>query len=123
MSALQLELTSNSSNATVGGQLYAQLTGASGSPSLLYTLPPSGTGAQPLTNGWAIKNFQVFLFAFELLSTIGYGEIAPKTSGGRLWLCLYSLVRAERSTPPPPPPPATYPPGPFSLPSRWRVSA
>lgn len=43
-------------------------------------------------NNWAFKSFSSFLFSFELLTTIGYGEIAPKTVGGRLWLCLYSLL-------------------------------
>ena len=45
-----------------------------------------------VTNEWDYKGFSAFLFSFELLSTIGYGEISPKTVGGRLWLCLYSLI-------------------------------
>ena len=45
-----------------------------------------------VTNEWDLVGFSTFLFSFELLTTIGYGEIAPKTVGGRLWLCLYSLL-------------------------------
>jgi hypothetical protein len=45
-----------------------------------------------VTNMWDYDGFSAFLFSFELLTTIGYGEISPKTVGGRLWLCLYSLL-------------------------------
>ena len=38
------------------------------------------------------------LFAFELVTTIGYGTYAPKTSGGRLFLVLCSLVGIPAAT-------------------------
>jgi hypothetical protein len=50
------------------------------------------TAPGQVKNGWGFDSFSSFLFSFELLSTIGYGEIAPKTVGGRLWLCVFSLL-------------------------------
>lgn len=42
---------------------------------------------------WGYTSYKSFLFAFTIITTIGYGEISPKTIGGRLWLCAYAVVR------------------------------
>ena len=92
----QMTNATAASNTVMGAALYQQLIGNGPNTqaySLQYTLPaPYSSNGTPLPNGWSISNFQAFLFSFELLSTIGYGEIAPRTAGGRLWLCLFSLL-------------------------------
>lgn len=40
---------------------------------------------------WGFTSYHSFLFSFTLITTIGYGEITPKTVGGRLWLCAYAI--------------------------------
>ena len=82
MYALQAQLTNASLavNTTAGGALYSSLVSN-------YLSNPSG-----VSNSWTMQGYQSFLFSFELLTTIGYGEIAPKTIAGRLWLCLFSLL-------------------------------
>lgn len=97
MNVLQAQLTSNTSNPTQGTLLYQVLLGNSpwtDGKGLQFSMPPPyQSNGDPIANGWALNDFQGFLFSFELLSTIGYGEIAPKSQGGQLWLCLFSLVR------------------------------
>ena len=80
--ALEVQLTNATlaANVSVGSDLYNTLVGN-------YVLAPSS-----VSNGWDFHSFSAFLFSFELITTIGYGEIAPKTIGGRLWLCLYSFL-------------------------------
>ena len=41
---------------------------------------------------WGLHSYRAFLFSFTIITTIGYGEIAPKTAGGRIWLCAYSII-------------------------------
>ena len=48
------------------------------------------------TGGWSL--FMSSLFAFELVTTIGYGTHAPETLGGRLFLIVYSLVGIPAAT-------------------------
>lgn len=38
------------------------------------------------------KEHHAFFFAFELLSTIGYGDIAPTTLGGRVFTVCFALL-------------------------------
>ena len=76
MAQLQGQLNSTAA----GNGLYSELLGN-------YVADPT-----TLTNPWLWGSFRVFLFSFELITTIGYGECAPKTLGGRLCLCLYSFI-------------------------------
>ena len=82
INALQAQLTNQSvaGNVTTGAALYNTLVGN-------YVTPASG-----VTNSWDFHAFSAFLFSFELITTIGYGEIAPKTVGGRLWACIFSFL-------------------------------
>ena len=41
---------------------------------------------------WGVSNSNSFLFAFTIVSTIGYGNFAPVTDGGKLFLMVYALV-------------------------------
>ena len=83
----------NSTYATFMFQLQVELNSTSAGSALYSTLVENYI-ADPTTlrNAWLWDSFRVFLFSFELITTIGYGEVAPKTLGGRLWLCLYSIV-------------------------------
>ena len=97
----QLTNATLAANVSVGSDLYNTLVNN-------YVLDPSA-----VSNSWDFHSFSAFLFSFELITTIGafgwhtrahavppltrpaspgYGEIAPKTIGGRLWLCLYSFL-------------------------------
>ncbi len=48
------------------------------------------------TGGWSF--FMSSLFAFELVTTIGYGTHAPVTLGGRLFLVVYTLIGIPAAT-------------------------
>jgi hypothetical protein len=41
---------------------------------------------------WSFPNQDTFLFAFSVISTIGYGNIAPVTVGGKWFTIIYSLL-------------------------------
>ena len=41
---------------------------------------------------WGFPNYHTFYFAFSIISTIGYGNIVPSTSGGKLFTIVYALV-------------------------------
>jgi hypothetical protein len=41
---------------------------------------------------WSFPNQDTFLFAFSVISTIGYGNIAPATTGGKWFTIIYALI-------------------------------
>lgn len=41
---------------------------------------------------WSFPNQDTFLFAFSVISTIGYGNIAPETDGGKWFTIIYALL-------------------------------
>ena len=45
-----------------------------------------------LNDPWNPLGSSVYLFAFTIVSTIGYGTFAPKTPGGQLFTIFYALV-------------------------------
>lgn len=45
-----------------------------------------------LTDVWSPTSASVYLFAFTIVSTIGYGTFAPKTPGGQVFTIFYALV-------------------------------
>ena len=46
-----------------------------------------------LVDVWGPMTNTLYLFAFTLVSTIGYGTFAPKTAGGQIFTIFYALVR------------------------------
>ena len=44
---------------------------------------------------WSPFGNPLYLFAFTIVSTIGYGSFAPKTPGGQIFTVFYALVRVE----------------------------
>jgi hypothetical protein len=50
--------------------------------------------SDPLTliDVWAPNSNTVYLFAFTIVSTIGYGTFAPKTPGGQIFTIFYALI-------------------------------
>lgn len=47
-----------------------------------------------LVDVWGPTTDTLYLFAFTIVSTIGYGTFAPKTAGGQIFTIFYALVRA-----------------------------
>ena len=47
-----------------------------------------------LVDVWGPTTNTLYLFAFTIVSTIGYGTFAPKTAGGQIFTIFYALVRA-----------------------------
>ena len=45
-----------------------------------------------LNDPWSPMGSSVYLFAFTIVSTIGYGTFAPKTPGGQIFTIFYALV-------------------------------
>ena len=41
---------------------------------------------------WGVWNSNSALFVFTIVSTIGYGNFAPVTNGGKLFLMVYALI-------------------------------
>ena len=41
---------------------------------------------------WGVWNSNSALFVFTIVSTIGYGNFAPATNGGKLFLMVYALI-------------------------------
>lgn len=56
-----------------------------------YTGDPRGQEEED-HNNWSLKDHHSYLFAFTVSSTIGYGNIAPVTSGGKVFLMLFGLI-------------------------------
>ena len=46
-----------------------------------------------LVDVWGPLTNTLYLFAFTIVSTIGYGTFAPKTAGGQIFTIFYALVR------------------------------
>ena len=46
-----------------------------------------------LVDVWGPTTNTLYLFAFTIVSTIGYGTFAPKTAGGQIFTIFYALVR------------------------------
>ena len=53
--------------------------------------PPAPAAAED-AKMWSFPNQDTFLFAFSVISTIGYGNIAPTTVGGKWFTIIYSLL-------------------------------
>jgi hypothetical protein len=47
-----------------------------------------------LVDVWGPTTNTLYLFAFTIVSTIGYGTFAPKTAGGQIFTIFYALVRS-----------------------------
>lgn len=76
--------------------LQTQLRNATGNDASYYNNLIGIVGAKPPAqvplDTWGLGSYKSFLFAFTIITTIGYGEIAPVTVGGRLWLCAYAVL-------------------------------
>lgn len=88
----------NSQYAAAMVTLKAQLNNATGNDTSYWNNLVGTVGAldpsmlPPNYDTWGFSSYHAFLFAFTLITTIGYGEIAPKTIGGRLFLCAYAIL-------------------------------
>lgn len=45
-----------------------------------------------LVDFWGLTTHTLYLFAFTIVTTIGYGSFAPKTSGGQIFCICYILI-------------------------------
>ena len=54
-----------------------------------YLGTPLETLAEPQKRDWAFPNDVTFLHCFSIISTIGYGNIAPATDVGKIFTIIY----------------------------------
>ena len=47
---------------------------------------------QPNDDTWALNRQSSYLFAFTIVTSIGYGSQFPTTQGGQIFFCAYALV-------------------------------
>ena len=52
-----------------------------------------------LSDNWNLRRSNLYLFAFTILSTIGYGTFTPITPGGQMFTILYALARCLLAIP------------------------
>ena len=57
-----------------------------------YLGSPLETATEETHRMWGFPNDDTFLFAFSIVSTIGYGNIAPSSDGGKIFTMAYSLI-------------------------------
>jgi len=58
----------------------------------LVTLLPEGTFQGSGEQDWGFPNYQTAMFAFSIISTVGYGNIAPTSDWGKVWLIIVAVV-------------------------------
>ena len=52
-----------------------------------------------LTDVWSPATSSLYLFAFTIISSIGYGNFAPVTESGQIFAIVYAMVRSLPTLP------------------------